>query len=607
MTTDRRRGAEGDGADGSTGRGSVSDTASGTGAAPHAGPGTGAGAGVAPNTGTADPDATTVHVPPGRSRPGGSTHGTPSPEGSPAPGGTSVFPTLVLRGPQPDLPQRRRVPARLLITAWVVLLMAGVLVLVNVVTWSALTARTDDRVDRALAQEIAEFQGFAAVGVDPGTGEAFADVSSLIRVHLERQFPEDSEILFGWVDEPEGDARTGAQGGERSATRGGRGGEEVVTGRIRQGQEPPYDVSADPVMVEAVLDTPDARGVLDTPAGPVEWEKIRALPPEGDGGPAGWFVIGYFTAHDDGTSAGTMGTLALVSVVGLLAAATAAWWVAGRVLAPVRLVRRAAAEITEEDLTQRIEVSGRDDIAALAEQFNSMLDRLEGAFTEQRRFVDDAGHELRTPITIVRGHLELMGDDPEERREVVRLVTDELDRMGRIVEDLLLLAKAQQPDFVRPEPVSLAELTSDIDAKVRQLGDRDWRLESLAEETVRLDPQRVTQAVVQLAANAVRHTSPGSTLRTGSRVSGSEVRLWVADHGPGIPAEEHARIFGRFSRGGRTARGDRGAGLGLAIVRAIAEAHHGRVDLVSAPGAGSTFTLVIPLTPVDDRDGREHL
>jgi signal transduction histidine kinase len=507
---------------------------------------------------------------------------------------------MVIRGPQPELPQRRRVPARLLIMVWVVLLMAAVLVLVNVVTWSALTTRTDERVDRALTQETAEFQEFAAVGVDPDTGEAFTDVASLIRVHLERQYPEDSEILFGWVDEPDESAQ------EQTASRGGRGATEPDAGRIRQGQEPPYDLSADPEMVEAVLGSDNARGQLDTPAGPVEWEKVRVLPP-GEGGTAGWFVIGYFTAQDDDTTSGTMGTIALVSGLGLLASATAAWWVAGRILAPVRLVRQTAAEISEEDLSQRIEVSGRDDIAALAEQFNSMLDRLEGAFTEQRRFVDDAGHELRTPITIVRGHLELMGEDPEERREVVRLVTDELDRMGRIVEDLLLLAKAQQPDFVRPEPVSLAELTSDIDAKVRRLGDRDWRLEALAEETVRLDPQRVTQAMVQLAANAVRHTAPGSTLRTGSRVSGAEVRLWVSDQGPGIPAEEHGRIFERFSRGGRTVRGDRGAGLGLAIVRAIAEAHHGRVDLRSAPGAGSTFTLVIPLTPVDGRVGREHL
>ncbi|MBR8741098.1 cell wall metabolism sensor histidine kinase WalK [Nocardiopsis sp. MG754419] len=533
------------------------------------------------------PDATTVRVPRGGRSAGDS-------------GSTSLFPTLVLRGPQPELPHHRRVPARLIIMAWVVLLMAAVLLSVNVVTWSALTARMDERVDRALNQETGEFEEFASVGIDPRTAEPFTDVGSLIRVHLERQYPDDSEILFGWVDE-------GASA-ETPRRRAGApdGGEEttVAPGRIRQGQDPPHDLSADPEAVEAVLGSEDARGVLDTPAGPVEWQKVRALPPEGVEGPAGWFVIGYFTEEDRAATHATMGTIALVSTLGLLAAGTAAWWVAGRILAPVRLVRRTAAAIGEEDLTQRIEVSGRDDIAALAEQFNSMLDRLEGAFTAQRRFVDDAGHELRTPITIVRGHLELMGDSPEEREEVVRLVTDELDRMGRIVEDLLLLAKAQQPDFVRPEPVSLAELTSDIDAKIRPLGDRSWRLESVAEGTARLDPQRITQAMVQLAANAVRYGPEGSSVRIGSALVGSDVRLWVSDQGAGIPAEDHGRVFARFSRGGRTARGgDGGAGLGLAIVRAIAEAHHGRVDLRSTPGHGSTFTLVIP---VDRTTGREH-
>ncbi|WP_150237309.1 sensor histidine kinase [Nocardiopsis quinghaiensis] len=496
---------------------------------------------------------------------------------------TAVHPTMVLEGPQPETPQRRRVPARLLIMAWVVLLMAAVLALVNILTWSALTTRNAERVDRALSQEISEFQKFAADGSDPDTGEPFTDVSTLVQVHLERQYPDRAEILFGWVEEPA--VPDGGAGGAPEATA------EAV--RIRQGQEPPFDVSTDPAMVASVLESPGARGALDTPAGPMRWEKIRVLPP--GAGASGWFVIGYFTEADEDTVVATTQTIAMVSLVGLLAAGTAAWWVAGRILAPVRLVRQTAAYITEEDLTRRIDVSGRDDIAALAEQFNSMLDRLEGAFTAQRRFVDDAGHELRTPITIVRGHLELMGDDPEERREVVRLVTDELDRMGRIVEDLLLLAKAQQPDFLRVEEVSLAELTSDIDAKVRRLGDRDWRLESIAEGTAPLDPQRVTQAVAQLAANAVRHTEPGSQLRVGSALSGGDALFWVADRGPGIPVEEHGRIFERFSRGGGATRGDRGAGLGLAIVRAIAEAHHGRVDLRSAPGAGSTFTLVIPI------------
>lgn len=507
-------------------------------------------------------------------------------------GHTLLYPTVVMREPMPEPPPRRRVSARLVITVWVASLMGLVLVLVNLITWSALTARTDEQVDQALSQEIGEFQEFAAVGVDPGTGEPFTDVGELIRVHLERQYPDDQEILFGWVDE------ASAPPGGGSAPGSG-----AEAGRFRQGAEPRLDLSADPGAAGQILDSPGARGTLDTEEGPVEWEKIRVSLPDGQDGSAGWFVIGYFTAEDNEDVASTMVTVMLVSLLGLVCAATAAWWVAGRILLPALQVRRAAAQITEEDLTRRIDVSGgRDDIAALAEQFNSMLDRLEGAFTEQRRFVDDAGHELRTPITIVRGHLELMGDDPEERREVVRLVTDELDRMGRIVEDLLLLAKAQQPHFLRPATVSLAELTSDIDAKVRGLGERDWRLEAIGDASWYLDPQRVTQAMVQLAANAVRHTRPGGTIRLGSTVHQGAALFWITDDGPGIPHADHGRVFQRFSRGNGTAREERGAGLGLAIVRAIAEAHHGRVDLRSAPGAGSTFTLVVPDTSLGKED-----
>lgn len=290
----------------------------------------------------------------------------------------------------------------------------------------------------------------------------------------------------------------------------------------------------------------------------------------------------------------TFWTLLALSGVALLMTTGIGWAVAGRILAPVRLVRTTAAELTEQDLTRRIPVEGRDDIAALAETFNAMLDRLERAFAAQRVFVDDAGHELRTPITIVRGHLELMGDDPADREETVRLVTDELDRMSRIVEDLLLLAGAERPDFVRPEPVQLAELTADVFVKVRTLGDREWQLDGVADLEVRLDEQRMTQAMVQLAQNAVQHTVPGQRIRIGSRAEADRVELYVADHGPGIPPEDAEVIFERFRRG-TSRRGTRtsGAGLGLAIVRAIAEGHHGRVELRRTEGGGATFVLTL--------------
>jgi len=268
--------------------------------------------------------------------------------------------------------------------------------------------------------------------------------------------------------------------------------------------------------------------------------------------------------------------------------------VAGRILRPIRQVTETARAITDSDLSERIGVEGDDEIAELARTFNAMLDRLETAFATQQAFVDDAGHELRTPITIVRGHLELLGEDPDERREAVALVTDELDRMSRIVDDLLLLAKLEHPEYLRPKPVELEPFTAELLAKAQALDHRRWRLAGAATGTVVADEQRLTQAVMNLARNAVEHTDADATITLGSAAVNGEVRFWVADTGPGIPPDEQVAIFERFARGGDRRRRSDGAGLGLAIVRAIADAHGGRVELDSQLGAGACFTVAIP-------------
>jgi len=312
--------------------------------------------------------------------------------------------------------------------------------------------------------------------------------------------------------------------------------------------------------------------------------------PPGDATEVETFIVGYAIDRDRADVADAMRTLVLVSLVGLLLAGAGAYLVSGQILAPMRLVRQTAAEINEQDLTRRIPVQGRDDISALAEQFNAMLDRLSTAFSAQRQFVDDASHELRTPITIVRGHLELMGDDPAERVGVVRLVTEELDRMSRIVDDLLLLAKSPRPDFVRYEQVSVPELTIDVHAKVRALGERCWMLEAVGEGITELDPQRITQAMVAMAHNAVQHTAPDAVIRVGSALrrdrSGRWVAsFWITDSGPGVRPEDTETIFERFSRGKRGSGGHRsGAGLGLAIVRDRRGAsRHGTAGVETGP------------------------
>ncbi|HZT66797.1 MAG TPA: HAMP domain-containing sensor histidine kinase [Acidimicrobiales bacterium] len=336
------------------------------------------------------------------------------------------------------------------------------------------------------------------------------------------------------------------------------------------------------------------RGDLDTPAGPVRYLAVPVVQP---GSPPGTFVAAYFTdaVHSEVNS--EVSVAAAVSLTMLLLMSIIAWLVAGRVLAPVRLMTETARSIGESDLSRRIPRTTDDEIGRLATTFNSMLDRLQAAFLSQREFVSDAGHELRTPITVIQGHLELLGDDPTERAETMALVRDELDRMSRMVDDLLLLAKAERPGFLRLEPVAVDDLVQELLAKVVPLAPRRWSTRIQGSAVTMADRQRLTQAMMNLVANAVAHTTESDAITLGLDVGRGEYRIWVSDTGSGIPFEDQARIFDRFARGRHERRRSQGAGLGLAIVKAIAEAHRGRVELASSPGDGATFTLALPLQP----------
>jgi signal transduction histidine kinase len=293
-----------------------------------------------------------------------------------------------------------------------------------------------------------------------------------------------------------------------------------------------------------------------------------------------------------------------VSLTGIFLFSVIAWIAAGKILAPLRLLTQTARSITETDLTQRLPVRGRDEIAEMTLTFNQMLDRLQAAFTSQQNFIRDASHELRTPITIIRGHLDLMGEDSVERRETVALVKDELKRMSRLVSDLLLLMKAERPDFLRLETIDLASFTEEVFAKARGLADRNWQLETMGSGLVSFDRQRIAQVILNLAQNATQYTQTQDLIAINSEVLGNHVLFWIQDSGEGITVEDQERIFARFTRGQNSDRRSDGSGLGLSIVQALVKAHGGQVELFSRLGEGATFTVVIPKKVPGETDQR---
>jgi signal transduction histidine kinase len=309
-----------------------------------------------------------------------------------------------------------------------------------------------------------------------------------------------------------------------------------------------------------------------------------------------------FVVLRDSTDAYRSGTEAIelvmmVSMAVLGGFSIIAWTTTGRILKPLHLMNQAARKITESDMTQRIVIEGDNEIIAVATTFNAMLDRLQLAFDSQQEFLKDVSHELRTPITIIQGQLEILPYRPEKQPETIALITSELARMNRLVNDLLLLTKAERPDFLYLKSEDLDWLTEEIYLKARSFSsERNWQLEAKGLYPVLLDKQRFSQAVMNLIQNAVHHTQPGDTIAIGSIVTNNTLRFWVRDTGQGIAAKNQVRIFERFAQVSNSNRQFEGAGLGLSIVSAIVQAHGGHIELESELGKGTIFTLIIPLT-----------
>jgi signal transduction histidine kinase len=293
-------------------------------------------------------------------------------------------------------------------------------------------------------------------------------------------------------------------------------------------------------------------------------------------------------------------TFLVAGTATLLIGLLAGYLVATRTSSPLRRMARIAARVAAGELSPRMAATGpRDEVRALADSFDFMLDRLEDAFARQRAFASDASHELRTPLTVIRGQLEVLARQanpaPEDVRRVERLVRTEIVRMERLVDDLLVLARAEEQEFLRPRIFDLASFASELLDGVRTTADRHFVLGPMPEGTIEADPDRLAQALRNLLRNAVDYTADGGLVRLTGSASRDRVTLAVEDDGPGIPVEHREQVFDRFHRtdSART-RAHGGAGLGLAIARAVVEAHGGSIWASESPEGGARVAIELP-------------
>lgn len=461
------------------------------------------------------------------------------------------------------------ISVRMRLIAVITLVAAVGLAVVGVAVYSVERQRILAQVDERLAAHLESARFLVAQG--PGGDAEWASSADALHDVVQRMSPDDN---------------TGAMG--------------VVDGAIALVPGVALDVDlagATGLVSRVVAETADGDPVVGTFTDDgVAWRylatPVAAGPAESS---AGVFVMVY-DLEGELAEIGVAGQVYLVStVIAVLIVAAVAWFAAGRLLRPLRDMRRTAEHVSARSLSERIPVHGRDDVSDLARTMNDMLDRLDDALESQRSLVSDVGHELKTPITIVRGYLEVMDpDDPADVRETAVLAVDELERMGVLVQDLAQAAMLLGPTPITPHPTDAADLVRQIVRKAEGIDGAEVTSGRIADVVALVDPARITQALLQLAQNAVTHG--GGRMAIGSRVAGDRLEIWVRDHGPGVPDEAKSQVFDRFRRG----TDDRepaaaGSGLGLHIVDVIARAHGGAIRVVDADGGGAVFVITVPL------------
>jgi heavy metal sensor kinase len=277
---------------------------------------------------------------------------------------------------------------------------------------------------------------------------------------------------------------------------------------------------------------------------------------------------------------------------------------ARRALRPVDRMTETARRISAEHLTGRLDETGAgDELDRLAQTLNEMLGRLDAAFKEMRQFTADASHELQTPLTILKGEMEVAlrsPRSPEEYQRILKSGLEEIDRIARLVEGLLLLARADAGVLrMDRQAVDLAQLIEEVHGQARILAEAhsvDLRLGPVGPVSVQGDYAHLRRLLLNLVDNGIKYTPPSGHVTISLQSSGGWASIRIEDTGIGISPEDQTRIFQRFYRSAEArSSGEGGAGLGLCIARSIAEAHRGRIEVESIPGRGSTFTVLLPI------------
>ena len=320
--------------------------------------------------------------------------------------------------------------------------------------------------------------------------------------------------------------------------------------------------------------------------------------------PIGTLQLAANLAVVDTTQRALVTVLLVGSIICLGVAAVAGWLSTGQALAPLERVTETALQITRaDDLSRRIPYQGSadDEVGKLIQAFNQTLSRLENLFNTQRRFIADVGHELRTPLTVIKGNVDLMRRMGCSDDESIVGIENEVDRLTRLVGDLLLLAQAESGKL--PLDSRTVELDTLLLEALQQMqvlaGERlNLRLGEIDQVLVCGDQDRLKQVIVNLVGNAIKYTPEGGEVLVGLSKTGTQAKLVVSDTGPGIPADDLPHVFERFYRGEKSrtrSKDGKGFGLGLSIAFWIVRNHDGRIEVDSKEGQGTTFCVWLPL------------